>query len=95
MGPSSAVLEQALLFGVAPLWILAGTADFACHRLLLIGGWMLSNVPQTLALFGAGDVAPGWNFQSRQAPLPGGYLLGFIVASALLVTGPFLYELWR
>ncbi len=177
MDPASAVLEQALLFGVAPLWILAGTADFACHRVLHIeqstgaresllhllmilelavaalcpllfqpnallfmlmlvaciaheltvwadlsyaehrrrvpwfeqwvhalqqslpwawlGGWMLSNVPQTLALFGAGDVAPAWSLQSRQAPLPGGYLLAFIVASALLVTGPFLYELWR
>jgi hypothetical protein len=173
----SAVLEQALLFGIAPLWILAGTADFGCHRVMRIeqstgaresllhllmifelavaalcplifqpnallftlmlsaciaheltvwadlsyaesrrrvpwfeqwvhalqqslpwawlGGWMLVNTPQALALFGAGEAAVSWNFESRQTPLPAGYLPAFLLASGLLVAGPFLYEFWR
>lgn len=36
MEPLPELLERALLYGVAPVWILAGFADFACHRAMRI-----------------------------------------------------------
>lgn len=62
---------------------------------MALGGLVLLNAPQALALVGLGTATAEWSLRPKAEPLPSVYVAGFLAAAALLVLWPFAAETLR